>query len=681
MKLFLCEKPSQAKDIAQVVGATQRLDGFFQGNGVQIAWARGHLLEQAEPEVYGAQYGAPWREEVLPIIPSDWKMVVKKEVVSLFRTIKTLLSKADEVIIATDADREGEVIARELIETCQYRGKLRRLWLSALDEASIRKALENLLPGEKTAALYQAGLGRSRADWLIGMNMTRLFTIKAREQGFGGVLSVGRVQTPTLALVVRREREIQSFQSKPFWRVALTLQHQGIDFLAWWQPATQYCDEERRCINLSAAQAVVQLCQQQGRAAIQTVSQKREKSLPPLAFDLGTLQQAASKRWGYSADKVLQIAQNLYEKHKATTYPRTDCGYLPTSMRSEIPAVLNALSHSDPSLQGVMTQLQTECVSRVWNDEKITAHHGIIPTKQSPVLSEMDDAERNVYELIRSHYLAQFLPAQEWDVTEARLVISGQQFVAKGKVERVKGWSVLFDIPKTGTDDGEASDDETRAPLPPLNEGEVCQIKQVEARQFNTTPPRPYTDGTLIAAMKNAASFITDPTLRKVLKENAGLGTEATRASFITTLENRGFIRREKKTLRATEMGCRLIDALPTAFTDPGMTALWEQALESVASGQLSLQSFMQKQQTWLSHLLTKTRNEPVSLNLNLPPMPACPKCQGKMILRQNTKGQFWSCRDYPECKGSVALTKTKNSKKSNKGKKTPRQNIKDLFS
>lgn len=682
MKLFLCEKPSQAKDIAGVLGTCQRKDGYFLGSGIAVAWARGHLLEQAEPEAYGSQFGIPWRQEVLPVVPETWKMVVKKDVASLFRTIKNLLTQASEVIIATDADREGEVIAREILELCQYQGPVYRLWLSALDEASIRRALQQLLPGEKTAPLYQAGLGRARADWLIGLNMTRLFSVKAREMGYGGLLSVGRVQTPTLALVVRREREIVDFTPKPFWRVAVTLEHQGVCFLAWWQPGEQYCDEDNHCVNPEAAQAVVQLCIQNGAARVETVSEKRERMLPPLAFDLGTLQQAASKRWGYPADKVLEIAQSLYEKHKATTYPRTDCGYLPQSMRSEIPAVLAALEKGDPALHDVMAQLQTGLVSRVWNDAKITAHHGIIPTKQAPDLSAMNEAERNVYGLIRTHYLAQFLPAREWDVTRVRFAAGGQLFTTKGKVERVKGWSVLLQEEQgneTADDDGE---DENAVSLPALSEGVECRVQQAGVRQLTTTPPSPYTDGTLIAAMKNAASFVTDPTLKKVLKENAGLGTEATRAGIISTLEARGFICRQKKALRATDVGCQLIDALPAAVTDPGMTALWEQALESVETGQLSLAQFMQKQVAWLNHLLGKSRNEP--LKLNLPPMPPCPKCQGKMALRQGKKGRFWSCQRYPDCDGLIALAESKNggARKTVKGRRSrQKKNVRELFS
>lgn len=683
MKLFLCEKPSQAKDIARVVGAHQRLDNFFQGNGVQVAWARGHLLEQAEPEAYGEQFAAPWRQSALPVIPEQWKMVVKKDAVSLFRTIKQLLSQATEVVIATDADREGEVIARELLEACHYRKKVQRLWLSALDEASIRQALNNLLPGEKTASLYSAGLGRARADWLIGMNMTRLFTLKARELGFGGILSVGRVQTPTLALIVQREREITHFVSKPFWRVTASLQHQGIVFQAHWRPAMQYCDDEHRCIHVQAAQAVAQLCRKAGKATVCTVNETKGKALPPLPFDLGTLQQAASKRWGYSADKVLEIAQSLYEKHKATTYPRTDCGYLPVSMRADIPVVLNALLQSDPALQNVLAQLQPARISRVWNDAKITAHHAIIPTRHTPDLNAMNEAELNVYKLIRTHYLAQFLPDQEWDATEVFLDIGGQQFVAKGKVERVKGWSVLFvkheDDPsvKEEAETGQEAGTET---LPSLHEGEFCVVQEAKVLQLATTPPKPYTDGTLIAAMKNASSFIADPTLKKVLKENAGLGTEATRAGIITTLENRKLIVRQKKTLRATDTGCQLIDALPAVCTDPGMTALWEQSLEQVAQGNLSLDVFMQKQISWLVHLIKKGSEMPLALDL--PPMPSCPVCQNKMVLRESSKGRFWSCQHYPDCKGSVPLPEKMQgvTRVVKKRKKAVKKSITGLF-
>ncbi|MDE1485129.1 DNA topoisomerase III [Xenorhabdus bovienii] len=676
MRLFLCEKPSQGKDIAKVLGANTKKDGFYEGAGIVVTWARGHLLENASPDAYGEQFGVPWRKDVLPIIPTQWKMVVKKDVVAMFKTISQLLKQASSVVIATDADREGEVIAREILDMCKYKGSIQRLWLSALDEASIRRAIETILPGEKTESLYLAGLGRSRADWLIGMNMTRFFSIKAREQGYSGLLSVGRVQTPTLALVVQRDREISQFVPKSYWQVKALLQHQEIRFTAAWIPAKQYCDDEKRCIQLPAAKAAIQLCQQAGRAKVCEVLQKREKHSAPLVFDLGTLQQVASKKWGLGAKQVLEIAQSLYEKHKAATYPRTDCGYLPISMRAEIPQVLQAIEKSDPSLSSLLPKLDTKLESRVWNDKKITAHHGIIPTKQPPVLSAMSKEERQVYELIRTYYLAQFLPVQEIDITTISFDIGGQLFVSRGYVEVVQGWKLLF---SNSTEEEDTEEDSVK--LPTLSQGDQCVVTNGELKQLETKPPQHYTDGTLIAAMKNAAVFVTDPALKKVLKDNAGLGTEATRAGIITTLEERKFLCRQKKFLLATDIGCQLVDALPAVVTNPGMTALWEQALESVADGKLPLATFIDKQKAWIHHLLEKTYDVP--LKLDLPPMPACPKCQGKMVLREGKKGRFWSCQRFPDCDGIISLStsnKTKNSSFQS-GKKKKSKNVKALFS
>lgn len=295
-------------------------------------------------------------------------MVVKPQTREQFTVISKLLKQAGEVIIATDADREGEVIAREPLAYCGYRGAVRRLWLSALDEASVREALANILPG-KTAKLYDAGLGRSRADWLIGMNLTRLYTLIARKSGVSDVLSVGRVQTPTLAIVVNRDKEIANFVSVPGWNVQALLEKDGVCFRATWQAAAQYCDDEKRCVNKQAAEAVGQLCQQQKGATVLDVNQMRDKTPAPLCFDLGTLQQVCSRKFGMGAKETLAVAQSLYETHKATTYPRTDCGYLPTSMQQEIPEVLSAIAKSDPSVAPVLAQLDRGFVSRIWNDK------------------------------------------------------------------------------------------------------------------------------------------------------------------------------------------------------------------------------------------------------------------------------------------------------------------------
>ncbi|EKR9890150.1 DNA topoisomerase III [Salmonella enterica] len=654
MRLFLCEKPSQARDIAKFIGAGQRGDGFLSGPGVTVTWARGHLLEQAEPEAYGEQYGKPWRLEALPLVPQQWKLEVKKDARSQFSVINRLLKQVDEVVIATDADREGEVIARELLEYCRFQGRVFRLWLSALDDASIRNALANIWPSEKTEALYRAGVGRGRADWVTGMNLTRLYTLKAREAGISGVMSVGRVQTPTLAIVVRRDLEIENFIPKPYSDVIATLISDNIAFPVKWVAAAQYCDEEGRCIQAGIAAQVVELCRQTASATVIDCQTKRQKKSAPLAFSLGSLQQACAEKFGMPAQQVLDIAQSLYETHKLTTYPRTDCGYLPVSMRDEVRAVLAALMQTDPSLKShpALAQLDISLVSRIWNDKKITAHHGIIPTKQAGDLSRLSTDERNVYQLIRQHYLAQFLPQMEVDATEATFNISGQLFRTTGNVVVVAGWKALFTEPsRTAQPPADGNDDkEAASRLPPLQAGQTCRVQGAEEKRLQTKPPVPYNDGTLIAAMTNAASFVTDAALKKVLKENAGIGTEATRAGIIDTLVKRGFLVRDKKVLRSTPTGRDLISALPPALTSPGLTALWEQLLDEVAAGRVSLEDFMAKQNAWVVQLVSQGKSQPLAMQA--PPGPPCPVCGGRTAQRQGKNGVFFGCVNYPACRG-----------------------------
>ncbi|HCC5976567.1 TPA: DNA topoisomerase III [Citrobacter koseri] len=665
MRLFICEKPSQGRDLANVLGATKRGDGFLTGPGIAVTWAVGHLLETAPPEAYGTQYGKPWSLSALPILPAPWQVVVKKETQDQFKVIERLLRQVDDVVIATDADREGEVIARELLDYCRWEGPVQRLWLSALDELSIRAALQDLRSGQATLGMYHAGLGRARADWLIGMNLSRLYTLRAAEAGFDGVVSVGRVQTPTLSLVVRRDREIASFVPKPYWQVKAILSAGGITFPAQWIPAKVYTDEEKRCVHHNIAQQVAQLCRQAGVATVTECETKREKSAAPLAFSLGTLQQACGQLWDMSPQQVLDTAQSLYEKHKATTYPRTDCGYLPESMREEIPAILSAIQRSDPECTSLLSGVNASFVSRIWNDKKITAHHGIIPTRNAFQMSALSEAERRVYMLIRRNYLAQFLPLHESDITRLQLDIGGQLFLTTGRVEVIKGWKLLF-----GKDEEEsAGDDKDDIVLPPLFKGERCGVSGAEVVQQMTRPPAHYTFATLIGAMMNASAFVTDIALRKVLKDNAGLGTEATRAGIVEQLLKRGFIVRKGKQLRATELGTDVIDALPTQITDPGMTALWEQALDEVAAGRLSLNDFLQRQVEWTRKLVSLGGQQRV--NIRIPPTPPCPLCSGKTCLRKGQKGDFWGCQRYPDCKGIINSDsgKRKSTRKSKSAK------------
>ncbi|MBU9819859.1 DNA topoisomerase III [Rahnella sp. BCC 1045] len=670
MRLILCEKPSQGRDIAAILGATKRGAGFLQGPGVTVTWAIGHLLENASPEAYGPQFAKPWNITALPVLPTQWQMTVKKDTEEQFKTIAKLLKQVDEVVIATDADREGEVIARELLDFCQWQGPVNRLWLSALDEQSIREGLNRIKPGSETLALYYAGLGRARADWLTGMNLTRLYTLKAREKGFDGVLSVGRVQTPTLALVVTRDRDIAIFVPKPYWQVRVILHAGGVTFTAHWVPAKMYTDEEKRCVHQGIAQQVAQLCRQTAQAQVLEQEKKREKEAAPLAFSLGALQQACGKLWEMSPQQVLDTAQSLYETHKATTYPRTDCGFLPESMREEIPQVLAALAKTDPSVMPVIATLDPRFVSRIWNDKKLTAHHGIIPTKHACDLGKMNDTEKRVYELIRRHYLAQFLPLHESDVTHLDLSIGGQLFRTTGRVVVVPGWKVLF---SSNADRKDSGPDDQADVLPALNKGDICTVTAAEVKDLMTKAPLHFTFDTLIAAMMNAASYVTDLQLKKVLKENAGLGTEATRAGIIDTLLKRGYIVIKGRYLRATEVAMDLIDALPAPLKEPGMTALWEQALDEVAAGRMRLEDFMARQTGWTRQLVAQGLVQNVAIRV--PPTPLCPLCGSKTRLRRGDKGAFYSCEKYPACKGVVNAADQGKKKPSKPKSRKPKQN------
>ncbi|MFY0992314.1 DNA topoisomerase III [Halomonas sp. C05BenzN] len=648
MRVFLCEKPSQARDIARVIGAGQRGEGYLNGGGNVVTWGFGHLLEQSPPEEYDSALKR-WSLEALPILPSTWKMEVKKSGRKQFGVVKKLLGQATEVVVATDADREGETIARELLDYCDYRGRVTRLWLSALDDASIRKALASIRSGEATYPLYLAGLGRSRADWLVGMNLTRAYTVLAQRQGHQGVLSVGRVQTPALRLVVDRDREIANFVPQPFWEVVAQFQTAGGTFQAKWQPRdASILDAAGRCISEEAARLLTQRATgQQGRVSHLETSHKKEAA--PLVMDLSSLQQEGSRRFGYGAQQVLDIAQALYETHKATTYPRTDCRYLPESQLGDAERIVTMLLHSDETLSPLRQRLDTCRKSRVWNDTKITAHHGIIPTAVVCDLAKLSDAERNVYDLIRRHYLAQFLPAHEYDQTEVGVDLEGEAFLASGRQVRVEGWRLLF--PRAASDEGSGEDREA-PPLPALSEGESCKAQHLEMLAKQTASPKPFTEGTLIAAMKHAARFVTDERLKARLKETAGIGTEATRAGIIETLLKRGFIKRQKRALVSTPTGQQLIDALPSAITNPGMTALWEQALDDVAAGRLVLQDFMVRQAGMVEKLVQHAREATVTMPQQ--DLKRCPECQAPMRKRQGKYGAFWGCTRYPECKGML---------------------------
>ncbi|RWU23036.1 DNA topoisomerase III [Pseudomonas alkylphenolica] len=617
MRLFLCEKPSQAKDIAKVLGANRRGDGCWVGSNVTVTWCIGHLLETAPPDSYDARYKR-WVLADLPIIPSQWKMLVKPKTASQFKAVKRLLGEASELVIATDADREGEMIARELVEHCRYRGPIQRLWLSALDDASIRKALAALKPGNETFSLYHSALGRSRADWLIGMNMSRLFTLLGRQSGYQGVLPVGRVQTPTLRLVVDRDRSIANFVPVAFWAIDVLLDSAGTRFTAQWRASEDACDDQGRCLNQALAQDAAAAIGNAHSAQVVKVATERVREAAPLPFDLGTLQELCSKKFGLGAQETLDIAQALYETHKLITYPRSDCGYLPVSQHAEAPGTLAALLRADSGLAPLQPHLQAQRKSRAWNDAKVSAHHGIIPTAAASDPSRLPPKYKAVYTLIRARYLAQFLPNHEYDRTQADFDCAGQALRAVGKQIVEPGWRRA--LPEALTP-GKGREAPVAQVLPALHQGQDCQVAEVNLKDLWTQPPKPFTEGDLIKAMKNVAKLVDDPRLKQKLKETTGIGTEATRAGIIQGLLDRGYLIKQGKALSATPAAFSLIDAVPRAIADPGTTAIWEQALDMVQSGEMSLETFVAKQSAWMSKQVERCAG--LQLTISGPATPA----------------------------------------------------------
>jgi DNA topoisomerase III len=520
--LYICEKPSQARDIARVLQCYEKKEGYFKNEHLGVTWCFGHLLETAAPEHYCKNI-KPWRMEVLPIVPEKWEMQIKKEASKQFNIIKKLLKTMNLVVIATDADREGEVIAREILETCNYKDSIKRLWLSALDDASILKALDNMRNGESTEKLYHAGLGRQRADWLIGMNMTIASSVLFGKYG-EGVLSVGRVQTPTLKLIVDRDHAIEHFISKEYFELFADFETEKKElFSAKWIPSEKYTDDENRILDKKHILDVIERIRGKNATVIKFDNKNKQQSAP-LCLSLSQLQKLASSRFSFSAKETLEIAQSLYETHKATTYPRTDCGYLPESQFNECKIILPLLKNSLPHLNEIIDECDPNFRSSVWNDKKITAHHGIIPTTNNRVdVNKMSDHEKKLYDLICRYYVAQFLGQYEYAERTVLVDCCNELFKASNHTPLKSAWKrIIHDTAES--DEDENKEKEPILPLMSVNDalsyqGEKCLAK-------NTKPPAKFTEGTLIEAMKSIGKYVTDDKYRKILKDTARMTKE-----------------------------------------------------------------------------------------------------------------------------------------------------------
>ncbi len=626
MKLYIAEKPSLGRAIAAALPKPHKnhKTHIEVSNGDMVSWCIGHILEQVEPDAYDEKY-KKWQLEHLPIIPEEWQLKPKYKTRSQLAALRKLVKQASSIVHAGDPDREGQLLVDEVISYLKVpatkRDGMQRLLISDLNLPAVKRALNQLQSNKAFMPLSISALARSRADWLYGMNMTRAYTIQGKKAGYQGVLSVGRVQTPILGLVVRRDLEIEHFVSKPFYEVLAHLQteqteqtEQNEGFRAKWQPSEAclpHMDEEGRVINKRLAENVVGRISNQP-AFVSDINAKQKKQNAPLPYNLSALQIDAAKAFGLNAKMVLDVCQGLYERHKVITYPRSDCRYLPKEQFSQAKSITNMLAGTSFDFAEHAKNADTSIKSHAWNDSKVSAHHAIIPTEKNPQNCQFSKAEQQVYQLIVRQYLAQFYPAHLYLQTKVTVNIANGLFTANAKQIEQQGWKQLFKSARSSLTTKPGEDELSNQTLPKLVKGQTLHCSHGELLEKNTQPPAHFTDATLLAAMTGIARFVTDKDIKKILKDTDGLGTEATRAGIIELLFKRGFLVRNGKKIQATETGRGLIKALPEQATKPDMTAQWEASLNDMSEQKVSYLNFMQP--------LTQTINQLIEFaSANIP--------------------------------------------------------------
>lgn len=571
MRLIIAEKPSLARAIADALpGSVSREEGALRVGDTRVSWCLGHLLEQAAPDAYDPRY-KQWRLDHLPIVPERWQLSPRPKARGQLKVLRALLKQASEVVHAGDPDREGQLLVQEVIEHLGWRGPVARLLINDLNRPAVERSLTRLEDNAAYQPLYRAAEARSRADWLYGINLSRAWTLTGRQAGHDGVLSVGRVQTPVLGLVVRRDREIARFVPRPFHVLWADFQVARGVVRAWWQPGERHpLDDQGRLLKRQPAdELAARLPGAQGHLSHLDTQSKRQAA--PLPYSLSALQVDAARRYKLPAKVVLDVCQSLYERHRLITYPRSDCRYLPQAHWAEAEKTLRGACAGDATLAEWLAGADFSLRSKAWNDKQVGAHHALAPTGARPDFSRLSNNEANVFRLIARNVLAQFYPPLQIREVKAEFSVLDECFRAQGREILVAGWKPLF-----------ASRDEA-PPLPPLELGEPAQVIDQAVEDKETRPPEPFTDASLIKAMMNIARYVEDPAVKRTLRDTDGLGTEATRAGIIETLLERGYLVRQGSALRATRTGQALISALPEAVTRPERTALWEQRLRAIA--------------------------------------------------------------------------------------------------
>lgn len=642
-KMIIAEKPSVARDIARVLKCSAKGEGYLYNDEYIISWAVGHLVTLCEPEEYDAKY-RKWDFSLLPIIPDAIKIKAIKNTVSQFELLKKIMNspKVDSLICATDSGREGELIFRYIYELAGCTKPFQRLWISSMTDAAIKEGFDSLKDGREYDNLYKSAKCRSEADWLVGINASRAFTIK-----YNTLLSIGRVQTPTLAIIVSRQKEINSFVPEEYWEVEADFgKYKGL----WFDKET----DDTKIKTKEKAEAI-KANVKNGKGIVASVDCEEKKNPPPLLYDLTELQRDCNKKFGFSAQKTLSIVQDLYEKRKMVTYPRTDSRYLSDDMIPKLKIIAGKLNNTEEYhsfASYVMGLEKLPVTKRIIDNSKISDHHAIIPTEVNINVSKLSDIEFKVYDLIARRFLAVFYPYYVYSTTRIVTDVKGESFVTRGTTVIDKGWTVL----NVNTEKEKKKEDV----LPDVKKGDEFNVAGVKVSPKKTKPPKPYNEAGILSAMENAGRFVEDETLKEQLKES-GLGTPATRAAIIERLLQVGYVVRKGKNLVPTEKGMKLIEVVPAELKSPETTGKWEKGLTSVAKGKMDTEKFMGSIKRYVNYIIDRAAREgckvifaadkPRSKRARAAVLGVCPECQGHIL--ENSKGYY--CSNWKQgCKFTI---------------------------
>lgn len=642
--LVLAEKPSVGRELARVLGCKRGGEGYLEGDRYIVTWALGHLVTLADPDVYEKSW-EKWDMETLPMLPRNRKLVVIPQTGRQFRVVQSLMKRGDvsELIIATDAGREGELVARWIMEKAGWKKPAKRLWISSQTDRAIKEGFAKLRPAADYDNLFRSAQARSEADWLVGLNVTRALTCRHNAQ-----LSAGRVQTPTLALMVEREQEIRRFVPKDYWGVRLKVG----GFSAYWRDK----NGGGRTFDRALAEKIAAACEK-GEAVLTQVRKMRRQTPPPAAYDLTELQRDANKRFAYSAKETLNLMQSLYEQHKLLTYPRTDSRYISDDVVATLPERLRAVMVEDykPLAQRVLRDRPLKTKYLV-NNAKVTDHHAILPTEESPELWRLSGPERNIYDLVVRRFLAVLLPPCEYEEVELTLNVAGYTFAAKGKIVSEAGWRAAYD--RSFADE----EDEEVQTLPQVTQGQRMKVSAVNVTAGKTPPPPRYTEATLLTAMEHPQTQVEDRQLRRILEETSGLGTPATRADIIEKLFSAFYIERRGKELVPTSKGMQLVELVPTELRSAAMTARWEDRLARIAKGQERDTAFIEEMRAYATKLVAEVKASDAKFTHDNQTRKTCPDCGKFLLLVKGKRGEMLVCPDR-ECGYRKSVTQVTNAR------------------